>query len=277
MSDNRFEPIYKAHAIVEMAVFLELAQGFGDMDQVLQLRSKMKGEFPKNDTLQAFEVVFDQSQKPTDTKNRIEGIELKRFRSDEADESLEWLIRITSKSISIHCLEYTRWEYIWPRINEYIRTILKELHRPNLELSSIGLRYVDQFVFQGDNEKYDLGHLFKKDTTLIHPRAFDSGTNWHCNCGWFQDLDGLGKVLSQMNTTGVTQDDRSNVVIDQTFMFQAQGEAGDLSQCLLPDEMGNKHRSNILEKMHTENKYLLSDLLIDSMKQRINLCTEEAS
>jgi uncharacterized protein (TIGR04255 family) len=272
MSDHRFEPIYRAHAIVEMAVFFEFAQGLGDMDHVLQIPSKMKDEFPESDKIQAFEVVFEQSQKPTDTKMRIEGVELKRLKSDE---SLEWLIRITSKSISIHCLEYTRWEDIWSQTNKYIGTIFKELQK--FELSSIGLRYVDQFVFQGENEDYDLSYLFKKNTTLINPLAFSSGTNWHCNCGWFQDLKGLGNVLSHMNTTGITQDDHSSVVIDQTFMFQAQGEGENLAQCLLPDEKGEISRSNIIEKMHTANKYLLSDLLIDSMQQRISLCAEELS
>jgi uncharacterized protein (TIGR04255 family) len=274
MSDNRFEPIYKAHAIVEMVVFFEFAQGLGGtMERLLLLGSEMKGDFPSSNILQAVEVTFPPNQQPTNQAVRNDGVELHRFKPDG---TFEWLIRITSRSISIHCLEYTRWEDVWFKINRYISTIFRKLAGAEVVISGVGLKYVDQFVFHGEIENYDLSQLFKKDTPVLNSRAFSSGANWHCYCGWFQDMTGLGKVLSQMNTTGIKQDGEHGViVIDHTFTLHTHTEDTLLAPCLSPNSEGEEARSNIIEKMHAANKYLLSELLVDSMQQRISLCAED--
>jgi uncharacterized protein (TIGR04255 family) len=277
MSDNRFEPIYKAHAIVEMVVFFEFAHGLdGNMDRLLPLRSEMEDDFPRSNLLQAVEIVFPPNQQQASQETRrIDGIELQRFKRDG---TFEWLIRITSRSISVHCLEYTRWGYIWPTINRYISTIFGKLAGTNAVLSGVGLKYVDQFVYQGEVKSYDLSRLFKRDTSLLHPRAFSSGTSWHCNCGWFQDMEGLGKILCQMNITGIAQDEQCGiVVIDQTSVYHSQGEDTLLETCLSSDRLGEDTRSQVIEKMHTDNKHILSELLVDEVQTRISLYVEETS
>ncbi len=275
MPDYHFEPIYQAHAIVEMVVFFEFAHGLdGNMDRLLPLRSEMEQDFPNNDLLQSVEIIFPQNQQPANPEPKIGGIELRRFKPDD---TLEWLIRITSRAISVHCLEYTRWEYVWPEVNKYIGIVFEKLTGTNVALSGMGLKYVDQFVFQGEIENYDLSQLFKKNTPVLNSRAFSSGANWHCNCGWFQHMTGLGKVLSQMNTTGIAQDEKHGViVIDHTFTLHAHTEDALLVPCLSPNSGGEEARSNIIEKMHAANKFLLSELLVDSMQQRINLCEEDS-
>jgi uncharacterized protein (TIGR04255 family) len=266
MSDHRFQPIYQAHAIVEMVVFFELAYGLeGHMAHLLSIRSDMAQDFPSSDILQSIEISFPQNQDP---KNG--GIELRRYKPDGTP---EWLIRIISRTISIHCLEYTRWQDVWPKINQYISTIFARLSETGLQLSAVGLKYIDQFIFEGDIKDYDLSHLFKKDTSLLNSRAFSSGAHWHCHCGWFQEMPGLGKVLSQMNTTGIAQDEQHGViVIDHTFTLHAQTQDVPLATCLLPDLAGEDARSNIVKEMHRANKCLLGELLVDSMQQRISLC-----
>lgn len=277
MSDNRFEPINKAHAIVEMVLFFEFVSGLGEnIDRLLPLRSDLKDDFPSSDLLEVFEfqITPQDSQKTT---SKAGGIELRRFKPDG---SLEWLIRVAPTSISIHCLEYTRWKYVWERVNVYARKIFEKLLGTNVNISGMGLKYVDQFVFCGEPEDYDASLLFKHDNDLLHPRALSSGAKWHCHTGWFENVGEFGEILSQMNVDSIVSSmngaQRAAVVIDHTFIRRVQLE-GDMTAYILPGSAGEAVRSSLAQWMHDANKQLLNGLLIDTVRNRISLHADEIS
>jgi uncharacterized protein (TIGR04255 family) len=275
MPHNGFEPIYKAHAIIEMVVFFEFEQNLDTyIDLLLPLLSEMSEDFPNGQPIRVFDLnISSQMPEGSPPSPKIAGIELQRLNPNG---SLEWLIRIVGGSVSVHCLDYSRWEYVWPKMNQYFETVFAKLASIDENLIGVGLKYVDQFVFQGDLEDYDLSNLFKKDTPLVHPRAFSSGAQWHCNCGWFQDIEELGKILSQLNTVGITQGEQSSVLIDNTLTYRPQASQAPFASCLSPSQIGGGLRTKIVEKMHTANKHLLSDLLLDFIQQRISLYVEDS-
>lgn len=275
MTVNRFEPIHQAHAIAEMVMFFEFLPGLGtNIERLLPLRSELEADFPASDLLEVVQFTFG-AQPSSAPQSKAGGIELRRFKPDG---SFEWLIRITPQSISIHCLEYTRWKYVWDKVNGYADRIFAKLAGIDVGISGIGLKYVDQFVFQGELDAYNADLLFRRESSLLHARAFSSEVQWHCHTGWFQNAGSLGEVLSQMNVesaiTNVHTSQRAVVVIDHTFTRRAQRE-GELTPYLTLSKTGLEARSNLAQWMHDANKELLSDLLIDTVRERISLNIDE--
>lgn len=278
MSDSRFEPINKAHAIVEMVLFFELEAGGTDNGgRLLPLREELIEDFPRSNLIESVEFHWGQPQQQIQpNQSKIDGIELQRFKPDG---SFEWLIRANSKVVSIHCLEYTRWHDIWPRVNKYADAIFSKLAGVNVKVSSLGLKYVDQFEFCGDLKAYDANLLFSQNSTLLHPRAFRSGARWHCHSGWFEEVGEIGEVLSQMNidsTVNIVQrEQKSSVVtIEHTLALRAQSDT-ELAKYAAPGSMALQARSQIAEWMHQFNKRMLTDLLASDMCIRISLYAED--
>ncbi|MBD1995094.1 TIGR04255 family protein [Leptolyngbya sp. FACHB-541] len=280
MSDNRFEPINRAHAIVEMIFFFEFVSGLDEnIDRLLSLRSDLKDDFPSSYLLETVEVEITPQtpQTPRKMSSKTGGIELQRFKTDD---SLEWLIRVTPTSISIHCLDYTRWKNVLEKVNVYVKKIFEKLLGTDVNISGMGLKYVDQFVFCGELKDYDASLLFKRDSSLLHLRAFSSGHQWHCHSGWFEDVREFGEILSQMNIDSIVSSidgvQRAVVVIDHAFIRRAQLE-GDMALYILPGKAGEEVRSRLAQWMHDANKQLLSGLLIDTVRDRISLHADEIS
>jgi len=275
MTDNRFEPVNKAHAIVEMVLFFEFVPSLSanNIQRLLALRSELEEDLPSSDVLTSVQVLL--SDQGVKQEAKTGGIELRRFKPDG---SLEWLIRISETSVSIHCLEYTRWESVWSKVNDYADKVFSKLSGANVTISKIGLKYVDQFMFHGDMKTYDVTPLLKQDSPLLHPHAFRSGSQWHCHTGWFEDAEALGQVLSQLNVDSTMASIQGNqhivVVIDQTFTRHAMSE-GELASYSVPTIVGLETRSRLVNWMHEANKRLLCELLTDSVRNRIRLYTEK--
>jgi len=274
MTVNRFEPVHQAHAIAEMVMFFEFLPGFGThIERLIPLRSELESDFPSSDLLEVVEFHLSDQHSST-PKAKAGGIELRRFKTDG---SFEWLIRITLQSISIHCLDYTRWNYIWAKVNSYADKIFAKLAGVDVGISGIGLKYIDQFVFHGALDDYNAELLFKRDSGLLHARAFSSGVQWHCHTGWFQEAENLGQFLSQMNVDSAINNtqagQRAVISIDHTFTRRAQRE-GELTRYLTLGNTGLEARSHLAQWMHDANKELLSDLLVDTVRERISLNIE---
>jgi uncharacterized protein (TIGR04255 family) len=269
MTDNRFEPINKEHAIVEVVFFFEFAQGLDDqMDRLIPLRKELSDIFPSNDFIEVFEMSINGEEKTSNTKTKIGGIELRRFKENG---NLDWMIRISTNFVSIHCMEYAGWEDVWNKINSYAGKILEKLAGSNVNISAIGLKYVDQFIFHGNTDEYDISHLFKENNSLINPRAFNSSGQWHCHSGWFENTEELGSILSQMNIDSLVQSPETIViVIDNTLIRRADTIDG-LGAYRVPNQSGANVRSILANCMHDINKHLLGELLVDVIQQRINL------
>ncbi len=260
-SNNQFNPVHNAHAIVEMIVFFQFHQGALDphKDRLLEIREELSEEFPAYSSIQAFQIDIPSDGNPS-FHPKI-GFELRRLKEDA---SIEWLIRLDSDSISIHCLDYSRWNYVWPKIQKYSKIILEKLEKGDVSPSAIGLKYVDQFVFQGEPKDYDISNLFKRDSLILHPRSFSSACQWHSHSGWFEEIAGLGDVLNQINIDSVIYEPKRYIIsIDHTCIYYNPTE-----NALLYNQ---GFHQIFAEGIHKLNKSLLGDLLTDNMQQRINL------
>lgn len=271
MVDNRFQPVNQAHAIVEMIVFFEFIQGLGEnVERLLSLSSELSDDFPSSQILGFVELNLGQDAQQKQTISQATpkpgGIELRRTREGN---SLEWLIRITRDSISIHCLEYTHWEDVWREINRYIAVIFEKLIGINIDIAAIGLKYVDQFLYQGDFQSYNAGLLLNQKSEFLHPKAFSSDCRWHCHTGWYEKTDAHGDILSQLNVDSyiANHNDKSVVIIIENTLSRRANNESELALYFSSEDA----RANLVSFMHDVNKRLLCDLLIEEVQNQISL------
>jgi uncharacterized protein (TIGR04255 family) len=268
-----FEPLYQAHAIGEMVVFFEFEPSIEPAyGLLLELKHKLASDLPKFSLEQ--EHHLDLAAATPALRQTLPAMVFQRFRSDG---NLEWMLRTSQNTISIHCLAYTRWEEVWARCQRYADMCFERTNRTPIQLTGIGLKYIDQFYFRGPQETYDASLLFKKDSPLLHRRSFESGLRWHCHTGWFKLINGH-ECLSQLNVTSgqgkrADGEDVVAVAIDHTLMIRVP--AGPPLTAYSAETSGdNTALSRLMTLLHNENKRVLIDLLTDSMAQRISLKME---
>ncbi|MCI0562739.1 MAG: TIGR04255 family protein [Nitrososphaera sp.] len=274
-----YSPINEAHAIVEVVMFVEFSPPFAEstIRKLIGIEHDVKSDFPKVSPVQ-MRVINVATDKITQIlRDQTVGIELQSIRRDG---SLEWMIRTTENAISVHCLDYSRWEDIWAQAKGYLDKAFRHLEGSDSFIASVGLKYIDRFVCNGDPEQSKLEDLFKKDTDLISKRAFSTGPLWHCHSGWFEDLSiSSVKCLNQLNLdatfTNIKRNRKLVITVDHNAIAKIPPENNGLSILKGTDGPDGLSLDVIMEALHDRNKAMMSDLLSEQMARRINLHAKE--
>jgi uncharacterized protein (TIGR04255 family) len=233
----------------------------------------LKAEFPDSNTLTAAQVTIDIHTEAQTIERSPSGLELKSMEAGV----LKWLVRIAPHGISIHCLDYSRWDSVWAKAQQTLQRVFAKLGPSGSVLSGIGLKYVDRFVYEGSEQDFDAKMLIKDSSPYITPKSLNAGMQWHTHSGWFQSMDNeFPPVLTQLNIDAVLMR-QDNVpvhftTIDQTHIVRSlkAEDVPSLTKALQP----NSSVSRLLLDLHTLNKEILVDLLTPAMCKRINLRVE---
>ncbi len=195
-----FEPVNKSHSIVEVVLFVHFDKAFppNTIERMTSLRFDLEEEFPKYDELKKIEAQFSAGPdtQPGRFVQEIGGIELKSIKRDG---NIEWMLRVRDNSISVHCLDYSEWNTIWERSHSYFSKSFNRIKDADVNITNIGLKYIDRFIFKSEEENYDASQLFKTESNLLFPRAFKSDMLWYCHSGWFENLSNNTNCLNQLN------------------------------------------------------------------------------
>lgn len=266
-----YSAINEAHAIVEVVMFVEFAPPFGEstVRKLINIEHDLKGDLPGAKPVEFSVFSFGPDKGVQMARPRTIGVELQRVRPDG---SLEWMLRTTENAISVHCLDYSRWNDIWARAKGYLDKAFRHLEGSDSFIASVGLKYIDRFVCNGDPEQTRLEDLFRKETDLICKRAFSTGPLWHCHSGWFEDLRiSNPKCLNQLNLdatlTNIKGHRKLVITVDHNAVAQIPPENSNLS--LLPFDA-------IMEELHERNKAVMAELLSEQMARKINLTSKTA-
>lgn len=273
-----YSPINEAHAIVEVVMFVEFAPPFGEstVRKLINIEHDLKEDLPGAKPVEFSVFSFGPDRGVQMARPRTIGVELQRVRPDG---SLEWMLRTTENAISVHCLDYSRWNNIWARAKGYLDKAFRHLEGSDSFIASVGLKYIDRFVCNGDPEQSRLQDLFRKETDLICKRAFSTGPLWHCHSGWFEDLR-ISKGLNQLNLdaalTNIKGHRKLVITVDHNAVAQIPQENSSLS--LLKGTNGSDDFSfdAIMEELHERNNAVMAELLSEQMARRINLTSKTA-
>jgi uncharacterized protein (TIGR04255 family) len=278
--DSPFKPINSAHAIVECVIFFEFAPFFSQAVRerfVNNLASQLKHDLPKIERKNIVETAISvKDGNPSwSSKEELSGVELQRIKSDG---TLEWMLRTTQNIISVHNLDYTRWDNIWIEAKKYLQTAFEPLQGADNFVNSIGIKYIDRFVYDGAVDNYQISNLFSEETDLLPRKLFASNPLWHSHIGWFENVKGIGlPCLNQINIDG-TYANFSNrkkpvVTIEHNAILRAGDNLDSISSYLSQQEedKDSTKLDQIMHALHIVNKGVLSSLLNDKMKININL------
>ncbi|MEY9720717.1 uncharacterized protein (TIGR04255 family) [Sinorhizobium fredii] len=266
-----FEPLNKSHAISETVFYFEFPNiQTTTLNAMLAAYPKVKDYFPRNDQMPG--MVFEQSGSGFSI-NQVPGAEWKHFKPDG---NPDWIARITPNSVSVHCLEYTRWTEVWPKAFEILSHIFSGTAKHVIPLMNVGLRYVDQFNFSGDVKKYSALDLIRKDSPHVAAKILQDGTKWHNYTGWFERSEPLGReVLQQLNIDAIEQADTNLPIVSITHASLLRASsAGELENFRRLDDINTSDVAKFMEIAHANNHQVLREILTDNILQRINLGVE---
>lgn len=280
---NSFSPIYDKHAISEVAIFFEFTRHFtnDDISNLEDLKRILYKDLPVHDDIFTIEMRFsgkeDQKSQPQIPDKA--GFELKKFSYLEDDSrKLDWMLRVTDKTISVHCLEYVRWDGFINKASEYFVKAFKKINLSGNEFKSVVLKYIDKFKYSGTDENYDITELFASDNTYIAPYVLaNADCRWHNHIGWFEsyseDIEILNQVSIDAARTGTNADSSHITTIDHNAILKRKGEQIALPLAMPIDNGDDNFKSLIdaLDFLHDLNKSVIGNMLSSNMKKKIHL------
>lgn len=268
-----FSPINGAHAIAEMAVFLQFSPEFSlsTINKLASLESELKNALPKSNKVQKVEFKIEGANSTSNVNEKLVGIELQSIGTDG---SINWMLRTSENSISVHCLNYSTWEKVSEEILKYLNTTFKYLEGSESFISNIGLMYIDRFICNVSSESANLQDLFNKNTDLVFNGAFKAENKlWHSHIGWYEALTShqcLNQLKTSSSYANIKGEKKLVVTVDHNAMIARENFESDLVGYSGCAENSLKLES-FINSLHGMNKKVLKKLLTDQMSNRINL------
>lgn len=262
-----FKPFNDAHAIVEAAIFIEFHKEFSisEMQQLQKLKDEFSDFFNFNEDIKMTNLVFDGNTMLPNVYDGGQPFELKII--NPSNNKLLWLMRIMPNVISIHCLDYTRWCDIYTITMKYLNLSYLKLDGSKQKLKSIGLKYIDQFIYTGKIEDYNIKQLIDENSIFLSKNSLNSSHAWHVHSGWFEENENMSMLNILNLTTQNTPINSEKILvtsIDHTIIRNfIDAEVLDVS--------GLQIYENLLSNMHKSNKKILRNILVEDMNKRIKL------
>lgn len=283
--ENLFRPIHDAHAILEEMIFFEFSPALEEaMPGLIALKDELKTEFPAHEVINTIKVQFThQDQKhpeiSTPELNKAAGVRLINL---DPDGTINKNILIGQDSLMLSCLKYSAWSDIWPEQKNYIAKIFAKIVGTPSFLTGIGMRWIDQFIYEGDLASYDAAALLDASSPYLHSRAFRSGSRWHCHTGWFDaETYPSREVLNQVNLDAgplnVAGEMRTAVTVTHTQILRVTQLPDELAAFMPHKGAGLDTLSGLMDALHDGNKRILRDLLTDSVCERIGLRSRQTA
>lgn len=274
----RFEPSRGSHAIQEAVFFVQFVpelDGIALQGLFSQL-AELGETFPENQE----EKKLTFSIHPDGTTGFMQGPGARVYSRFGPDGGQDWSLRIAGDSLSVHSLNYTRWNEIWPLARDFLMGVLAKIPG-GTAIAGLGLKYVDRFRYSGSINNYDASILLKRDNRYISPRCFEVDDRWHSNTGWFARVSGVSDIttlapecLNQLNVMSGREVSPTETVVAVTIDHSLLLRPTALGAFSI-DGDGRTKLDAIMQALHLDNKRTMSHLLTPAMCKRLNLVVEE--
>lgn len=269
-----FEPINRAHAVVETIFFFEFADRLlSDDSAPAKLRETMAQVFPKAEAAPSMEFTFDLTtgasmQKTSDALTFSKG--------GEQGGTPAWVLRVNANHVSIHCVEYTRWAPVYAEASDMMARIFEFVKPENL-LTSIGLKVLDRFKYNGTREEFNAEELLRRDSEYLSQNIFSSLDRWHINTGWFSVSEKDKTLLNQLSvdSSGHANENGgadSFVTIDHVIILKHVVDSVRIPFDLqLKSDKIMDSISDIYTQMHDANKNVMLGLIQPELAKKLKL------
>src|SRR6202007_909245 len=137
-------------------------------------------------------------------------------------------------------------------------------------ISSVLLRYIDRFTFDGAPQDATAGTLFRRDSKFMPSKLLDCGYQWHSNSGWLEPLVDTHVALNQLNMLSGMIQTAAGINVDHNSMYALPKPLNSIAE-ILQGEGERPSLGVILDRQHAANADLLRNLLNEEMLITIGL------
>ena len=219
----------------------------------------------------AFEIDFTDPSSPALLEARQSDLLGFRFSSVQGNGLPARVLQLAGNTLSVSFLDYESWATTMRDALGYLSPVLISLP---LEINpgiAFGLRFIDRYTYAGNPSEARADLLFERGNPYIASYAFEAGSTWHCNSGWFDDaIHDDDRVLHNLNVTSSLVELSSTVTIDHQATRHL-GAPRDTVAALFAPSGGAKGLADALERLHDRNKSILGQALLPEMLAKIGM------
>jgi len=262
-----FRPCNEAHAIQEVIFVLLFSRNFKkqEVSALEAAHDLWRDDLPRFRKPHMFAVHFG-NEPPT--QEPIAGCMFDKYKPDG---SLAWRLQANEDSLVVNCLDYTRWNDVWGSAKRFLDSATKALEAEGLFIRSVGLQYIDLFLWDGDANDYDSSELLKADSDFIPASIRNKGPFWHLHQGWFQECDEplTGRLLERMHLDSADDTAKGELFVrcDNTLRI-------DLFTPIDPNEFFDQQdgfSDSVYDFLHEKNKHVMRNYLNEETVKNIRL------
>lgn len=275
-----FEPAKGSHSLVEVIFFAQFTPPLqeGALKRATKGTKTLTDLLPNRQTFEALTLNLTEDG----AGGFAEGLGGAQFTAtDENDETL-WLLKVDENELSIHCLDYTRWDEVWPKLRTLLLEALEAIGQGSA-VSTIGFKNLDAYRMNGEREDYQLDQLLDPNSPhLTQSIVNNQDALWHCHTGWYGPWNEFGsrlgeiRVLNQINASSGLQPSpegkRTEVVIEHTQIVRRPD-----SESIGISAKDVDWLDSLMNYLHEQNKVTLNQLLCPTMAKLIALNAELGS
>lgn len=270
-----FEPVKTAHAVVEVIFFFEFSELLiSSRKKMDDLKEAMASLLPDAKEQKSFQISLGDNEAAS-VQHNADAI---HFSRKSAAGELQWQARVVGPTLSVHCVDYTRWAPVKTQFLAILACALGSLGVKDGFVGA-GLKVIDRFKYNERAGEYDLARLIDPASIYLSSHIFNSGNRWHLHSGWYDrdavSLSGV-EVLSQLNLDssfaalgdGALQ---NFVTIDHTLALRGVDQSNRTLSVLEGDSLAVELISSVFDSLHEVNKAVIRDVLSKEVADRMNL------
>lgn len=267
---NKIQTARPNHAIEIMAIGLDFSQTIdnqllGKLVSLYDSDADLQALLPKKQNVRALSLnirVDEQDISTDDTSESIGGCD---FYSTDDSGSLSWSVSVRHNFIACNCRAYDRWDDVKTFTLKLLTPFMQVLRSENIEISSIGLQYLDVLhVLETSFPSFNTD-IFSRGSKHLAKSIFENEGVWHAHSGWFEIEDGQKRFLNSfdLDVLEVEGPKKCQVRLNGHHKYIATSS----TELYANIEM-------MLDTLHDKNKKLLCDVLSRNVLNMINLVCE---
>jgi uncharacterized protein (TIGR04255 family) len=167
---------------------------------------------------------------------------------------------------------YVRWAPFAGQFETILGSTLED-YLENLTLGAVQLEYLDRFTWTGGWDDFDVFGVLRRESELLNTRAPRSRREWHLHTGWFEEVDGLRRLVNvNVDVTELTHRYTSQRHPSVAIFTLMKDEANVPGYGTTPsDQLDREFIFERLDRIHSAVKRLFSEVITGAMAERINL------
>ena len=257
------------HAIVEVVFGLRLSRPWheAEIKKLDQKHDRWKDDLPRRAQHEIQQIIVGEGMPQAITLPGAPGISFERIKPNG---DLAWRLQCQGDSLTVNCLEYTRWQDAWAKVSGYMRRVFEIVKARDVSIKGALLQYIDVFDWTADPKEYDVFQLLDVNSEYVPKVAGSYDMTWHLYQGCFIPVSRPtnGRMLQKVHFDAVRENETGQPTVKLDTVLRSDFEDCISAQTFLEEE---STLERVFVDMHDRNKKILQDFLTKTVCENIGL------